>query len=343
MSHTAVEPSLAHLRLFCFVVRELRSDPKRSYRDMSTSYGISLKTFTDRIALLEGRYGSLIATLQRSPVKRLTLAADELYERAEKLLTDHAKLREWHPTGATQLKVGVTNAILVYVMPSCIQRFAANGRVSDDQVRLSFVETDVEELADLAASGKVDFSLGPRLGRGRFGGAIVKPVGPSLPSVLICHWQHPWAIEDRKSVSPSELSNQRLIALPSAVQPGGMFDNIDTDPAQGGERMIVTNYTSIVACVRMGVGVSIVPRWPEAIANASGEQTLRVIPMPKAKRTGLAAYLPPGGEDALSSPAKRLLSSVRQWVQQSLSLETSHKSRRKRASRQPAKRRKRKE
>jgi len=289
--------------------KTVQGNSKTSYATLAESFGCAKLTITNAIERLESCFKEkLIRTQGQRAEKGVTAKGNELLKLVGDLLEQYERITKWNTEDRQRLNIGVTNALLVHTLPDPVHKFLGHW---EEPLQLTFVEAEYPALLEAVRTGQADFAVGPQPKSGTEG-VEIRPLKRAFQPVAICSRNHPWSTTGRRRISIDDFADQRLLILPEEVQPN-LFERIPTNESAGGQRIPMQNYTSIIACVLLNIGVSIVPG---IFTKLYAQEDINCLAL-----TGLgkitvetAVYLPMGGIEVLSEPAAVLLEIIEEHM-----------------------------
>lgn len=301
------DPTISDMKLFCKVYKELRSDPTLSLEDIARSVSASKGTSSKCLNKINAWYGvTLIDLKQGKRGKRFHPDAEHVRDSFREILnmSDDLLKRTRHT-----ITIGATNAILTGLLPNPVRTFLTRHESDDPPLDIQFVETDWDSLARKVHNQDLAFALGPAVPQMPFRNIYMKPLGPQIKAVVVFPPDHKKWGKRKKSLAIKDLASENLLVLPPEEQPT-VFNVFPADKHRGGRQIVMNNYTSIMAAVRMGIGVSVMPCWPEALEMYQ----VRWLPITKCPTFQLAAYLRTDSESSLRKEELEFLDIVEAYV-----------------------------
>ena len=283
-------PTLDDMHVYCQVCDLLESNPAMPLQEASRRVKRSVSFVLRCIENLESRYKvTLIERTQRSGHKNVTHQGKELKERARRLLEEHSAF--WHWPIEELVRVGTTNGILVNALPWGVADFM---RRWGEKVRLRFREYDYPRIIEELKTDRIDLGIGPDLGDQVIEGIDFEPFDDlKIDMVLVAHPDHPFAARFAQGaeIDLGELATELVYLLPHGFQVVGWDRLPEPDAANGGNRIFVENYDSILALVSMGIGVGVVPAWYALLEDLRKQGQVVYSRMPSLGHARIAAYL----------------------------------------------------
>lgn len=301
------KPTLIELELFCDLCHAFKRDSNTSFRMLEKPLKCSASNLSNYVANVNNWYGrTLIETKNRKRGKRLSADCDEVCSSIRGFLATYESLpkRSW-----PSITIGTTNAILTGLLPNPVRTFLTRHESDDPPIGVQFVESDWDSLARKVHNRELAFALGPAIPQMPFRNIYMKPLGPQIKAVVVFPPDHKKWGKRKKSLAIKDLASENLLVLPPEEQPT-VFNVFPADKYRGGRQVVMSNYTSIMAAVRMGIGVSVMPRWPEALEMYQ----VRWLPITKCPTFQLAAYLRTDSESSLREEELEFLDIVEAYV-----------------------------
>lgn len=298
-------PTPEALRFFCDLCRALeritaQPGPPASLRGIAEGHlHISAPDLTQRLQALEQALavkGRPLRLIERSSGKSrpaLTAEGRLLYAEAQRLLDAHASLASRLLPVPLEIRIATTNAILAHVLGGALATYLQHRTTLP---RLVFEEHDYPKIVERVRGRQVAFGVGPHLPPSQYPDLhfreLFREEAGCVEMVLVCPPNHPFAEKRRAWVKLDELTTQRLFVLQSGLQPGLSQDLPPTDWSGGGSRVEMPSYTSILALVRMGLGVGLIPGWSWVLDDLCKQGLIYYVPVePRLGPIGLSLYL----------------------------------------------------
>ena len=272
---TRTKPTIEDMRVFC-LLHEHRNSP--SFNTIARKIGnvlgtqFSTSSLLQRLDLLKKHFHGrdLVTRTDAGGFKGVSDVGETLYERFARLVSTYDAALE-APATRPVISIGVTNAIMVFMMPAVLRRYAAAASVSRQLEHLRFEEGEHDDLMAKVAAGHLDFAIGP----------YDVPTNPNVqvtqidvgaPVLFICPATHRLAARIAAAQGDSEiqiedLECERLFLLKSHLQP----DLLEILPRElrraTAERIELSSYTSILASVEAGLGGGLLLGWQQVISD----------------------------------------------------------------------------
>lgn len=300
------DPTIKELELFCKIVDELRRTPKKSMNAIARDVHASPAKVSRCVSNVNdwykrtlvytdvGRRGGRLA----EDVDQVTGGIGEFFKSCERL-----RGQAW-----PSITVGTTNAILTGLLPNPVHNFISKHARDRPALEVRFVEADWDTLGRQIHGRQLDFAFGPWIPDMPYKDVHMERVGPQIEAVAVFHPDHRWGKRE-KSLTARDLASEYLLVLPAKEQPA-VFNVVPSGESQRGRRIVMNNYTSIMAAVRMGIGVSVVPHWPEALEMYE-VGCLRISRGPTFQ---LAVYLREDGRDKLDPVEQEFIQLVERYL-----------------------------
>ena len=299
-------PSIEDLTILHAFYQRVKDSPHLSLRDIAPKIGWSPTAIWECLNKLEKLYGVRLFDRRQGGRYRVNDGGRFLYERAKRFLQDYDGLRQWVSEGQTKVTVGCTRTLLAHTLPGAVARFMSDARWKG-KVTLQFLENEYPQILEDLHAGRVDFGLGPELPQESYRKIKIGVLEPAMDVVLICHLDHRFARERRSKVPLRELASELVFVMGADV----LYDSLPAlNRATGGERIEVTTFDSVVAGVRMGIGVGLVPGFYQLLDDLR-KRGLLYYAQTDLKRIRTGLYLPPG-EEGLSEAANAFLSMLKE-------------------------------
>jgi DNA-binding transcriptional LysR family regulator len=281
-------PSTEELDIYVKVVDALDKDHCVPLDAVAKSMNKSIKSIYHLLDRLDDLYGvTLIRRMQRKRSKEVTPEGRAFYLRAKRLLAD---LISSIPLSRVTVTLGTTNAILNNALGNGIAEFLRGEWRSRASVVLR--EEDFRDLISGVQTGRLDLAIGPVPPVDYQHGITVKPFGRPVRITLICRKPHPLAVEERKTISLSDLGGELFIALAP-----GIADPLRQHIPANCEVIEVSHYVTVCNLVRAGVGLGLVPDWRTHSDHEEASPLHFISVSDQVPPIALAAYLPPDIDD----------------------------------------------
>jgi DNA-binding transcriptional LysR family regulator len=197
----------------------------------------------------------------------LTPAGEAILAWAKELLALHARGRQWPIGGRERVVIGTSNLILSLVLPEIVRDFLKErprrkGKDPDlSDLDLTFLESDVEQVILALQQGKIHAAIRGLPLTGRLPGLSIETLQEEIATIMIASPAHErWGHDTRNrrtDVTMKELATETvcLVAADQYELLAGL-----PRPKRGGSRIVVENYSSLVALVRAGAAVGFLPQ-----------------------------------------------------------------------------------
>jgi DNA-binding transcriptional LysR family regulator len=248
------------LALFCRIAEELKQKPA-SLREITDRLNLSsVSIVSSCIRRLADEYGkTLIDITSTSGKNSLTEDGERLFESGQQAIGELNRV--WHYNPQTTLRIAASHLLLVYVLPDFVRSFLNSSKGRETNITFNDA-CEFEETIHLLNNGQLDFALAWHLdGRKKFVANYpflrYETFDNLFDIVVICRPDHRFA--NRQFVDINELAQERVYVLQGQHQP---FREIIPYPDEknGGSRVALKDYTTIISNIRMGLnGVAVVP------------------------------------------------------------------------------------
>ena len=321
-----ISPSLDDLLFFQDLYDLHKRRGRISLGEIASHFGVSKPRVSKRLADLEKSFRAngleadkpveLLAR-DRSGIGEITVAGERLYETTQVLIRSHGQLTSMFVSGANrtpaEVRVASTTVILVHVICGALTKYL-NGFGDPKQMpRFHILEQDHEGIIESVRRGTVEFGVGPKITE-RPSWKDIEFLDLKLDCAMycICPASHRFALEHRdgrrKAVRLDELASEQAFTLHPGLQPG--LDKEDfsrPNLGAGGRLSRVASYTTILAFVRMGVGLGILPGWHWVLQEYERQGQLVGLAVPELDKVGIAIYLKKGQRKKLTADAQNVI------------------------------------
>lgn len=210
----------------------------------------------------------------------LTSEGEAVYEWARSLLALHAKGTHWPIAERESVRIGASSWILQFLLPGVAEAFLserARRKAQAPDVDLVFSEFDVEEILSALRKGTVHAGFAAVFSVEAYPGLTLETLRERVPTVMVSARHHKrWGRERRKEtdeVSLAELSGETICVIEQDLY--RVLSGLPA-PAKGANRLLVQNYSAVVAFVQAGAGVGFVPEMRGSGLESLGLEVYRV-------------------------------------------------------------------